>query len=107
MDIQRVSGSVRRITVLKKDASGQVAPVIIYERKASKKKRGTRVFRPFERTIRRALEAQRRSADSYLSRHERSNEKRKDGWIRDLNINALRAGQRGTKALKVDRLFST
>jgi Family of unknown function (DUF6312) len=104
MDILRVSPSVRRVTILQHDGNGHPAPVVIYERK-SKKKRGSGVFRPVERAARRAVDAQRRVAESYLSRHDRSNEKRKDGWIRDFPINAVRAVRRGKRALKISRLL--
>jgi hypothetical protein len=104
MDIPRVSDSVRRITVLRKDASGVVVPVTLYQRSASKK--GTRGFRMFERATRRLMEAQAKGAQSYLSRHNKSNEKKKDGWLRDFNLNLIRASRKGTKALKLDRLIS-
>jgi hypothetical protein len=103
MDILRVSPSVRRITILQRDGNGHTVPVVMYERK-SKKKRGSGVFRPIERATRRVVDAQRRAAESYLSRHDRSNEKRKDGWIRDFPINTVRAMRRGNRALKISRL---
>ena len=105
MDIPRVSDSVRRITVLRKDAGG-ISPVIIYERQGSKKKRkGTRALRGFERATRGMLKAQKRATVTYLSRHNRSNTKRRDGWIRDLGLNSLRAAERGTRALNLSRII--
>jgi hypothetical protein len=104
MDIPRVSSSVRRITVLEKDASGHLRPVMVYKRGTSKKK-GTWPIRYFERLTRRVVDAQTKAEQSYLSRHDRSNRK-KDGWARDLPVNVIRASQKGTKALKLDRLFS-
>jgi hypothetical protein len=105
MDIPRVSSSVRRITVLQKDDSGHLRPVTVYRRGASKKK-GTQPYRYFERIARRVADAQAKGAQRYLLRHDRSNQKEKDGWVRDFNVNVLRASQKGTKALKLDRLFS-
>lgn len=105
MDIPRVSSSIRRITVLQRDASGDLKPVTVYQRGTSKKK-GTRAFRYIERIARRVAEAQTKGADRYLSRHDRSNRKKKDGWVRDFNVNAMRASQKGVKALKLGRLFS-
>src|SRR5260221_4740754 len=101
----RLNPSVRRVTILRKDDNGAVAPVIIYER-ARKTKKGTSVLRPFERAARRLVKAQERGAASYLSRHERSNEKKRDGWVRDLPQNVFRASTKGTKALKLNRLLS-
>lgn len=105
MDMPRVSDSVRRITVLRKDASGGVTPATVYQR-GSKRKKGTPALKFFERTARRVADAQIASAESYLARHERSNSKEKDGWVQDLPVNVFRASQKGAKALKLQRLFS-
>lgn len=102
MDIPRVSSSVRRITVFQKNASGEVRPVTVYRRGGSKKK-GSALLRPLERAARRVADAQVASAQSYLSRHDKSN-KKKDGWLQDLGNNVFRASQKGTKALKLNRL---
>ncbi len=100
MDIANVSKSIRRISVLQRDPSGAVTPVVLYQRSRSKKK-GTRGFVVLERATRRIMKAQRSAADSYLSRHDQSNRKRRDGWIRDLPINVARAGEHVRKELKL------
>jgi hypothetical protein len=98
MDIPRVSSSVRRITLLRKDAFGVVVPVPLYERSTSKK--GTRSVKFFERSARRVAKGQLKIAESYLSRHEKSNQKKKDGWLRDFNANVFKASQKGLKQLR-------
>ena len=104
MEIPRMTRSVRRITVLKKDASGALAPVTIFKRRNSKKKQ-TEALRIFERGTRYLADAQARAGASYLSRHRKSNQKRRDGWVRDLPVNFLRASNKGRKALRLNRLF--
>ncbi len=103
MDIANVSKSVRRISVLQRDSDGNMVPVVVYRRSQSRKK-GTRGFRLFERATRRLMEAQRSGADSYLSRHAKSNAKRQDGWVRDLPVNVMRAGEKLRQALKLPLL---
>lgn len=100
MDIPGVSKSIRRIYVLQRDPSGKIVPLVVYRRPRSKKK-GTRAFKPFERATRRIMKAQRNAADSYLSRHDKSNTKRRDGWVRDLPVNVVRAGEKVRRALKL------
>jgi hypothetical protein len=100
MDIPGVSKSIRRIAVLQRDPSGRLVPVVVYRRDRSTKK-GTRGFKIFERATRRIVEAQRSVADSYLSRHDKSNVKRRDGWIRDLPFNLVRSGEKARRALKL------
>ena len=105
MDVTSLSKSVRRITVLQKDASGRVVPAAVYTR-ASSKKKGTKILGPFERITRQVVDAQSKAAASYLERHRESNGKRKDGWLRDFGVNVIRASRKGSKAIKINRLLS-
>ncbi len=105
MDNPRLSRSVRRITVLHKDTSGSTVAVTVYK-KARKRKKGVKSLRPLERATRRLVKAQGRTADRYLKRHNKSNRKKKDGWIRDYAVNTARANSKGVKALKLRRLLN-
>lgn len=105
MELPRLSGSVRSVTILQKDAHGTVTPVVIFKQ-ARKKRKGSKLLRPLERATRRVVNAQIQTAQSYRDRHSRSNEKKRDGWIQDLPVNVVRAYQRGGKALKLDRLVA-
>jgi len=101
----RIAESVRSIVALKANPHGQVEPVEIYRREDGKKKKGSRLLRPVDRALRRMARAQQAAAASYLERHEQSNAKKRDGWLRDLGNNVYRASRRGQKQLKIDRLF--
>jgi uncharacterized protein DUF6312/UvrC-like protein len=105
MENPRLSKSVRRITMLRKDASGSVAAVVVYK-KARKRKKGTKAFKFAERATRRMMEAQQKAAERYLEKHNKSNNKKKDGWLRDYGVNSARAANKGVKALKLRRAFS-
>ena len=105
MDVDKVTKSVRRITVLRKDTTGGTVPVVVFERRSARRK-GSRFLRPVERVTRDWADAQSRAANSYLARHNKSNRKRKDGWVRDYALNVLRASRKGSKAIKINRLFS-
>jgi hypothetical protein len=88
----------RRVTVVPVKAAGE-SPVLIYERK-KKKKKGSPLFRPMAKMVRRSMEAQRVFAEDYLRRHAKSNTKRKDGWMRDGFYNNMRAGRKAMKEMK-------
>lgn len=105
MTNETLNGLVRRITVLEPDGSGGYRAVTVFEREARKKK-GKRLFRPLERAVRYVAEAQAKSADAYLDRHANSNTKRRDGWMRDLGNNVLRASRKGSKAIKINRIYA-
>lgn len=102
----RFSDTVRRVIQLQPAATGQLAPVVLYERDAPRRKKGSRMVRPFERVVHRMAKSSHAQAAKYLARHERSNEKKRDGWVRDFNVNIIRAVQAGQKPLRWDRWIS-
>jgi len=105
MDLPRLNASVRRITVLNRDESGNVVPVVVYARKR-KKGRQTEALKPIERLARRIAEANSAAAASYLASHEKANNRRRDGWMRDTQLNFARAGRKGLEKLDPVRILS-
>src|SRR5262245_36737538 len=105
MDSSRLSKSVRRIVVFSQDASGAVVPATIYRKADREKRKGMRALRPFETATRRMADATAAYVSSYSDRHRTSNEKKRDGWLRDFNMNVVRAAKQGTKRLKLNRVF--
>lgn len=101
----RFSPTIKSVTVLSRDAEGQTAPTLLYERE-KKKKRQTKSLEPVETMVRRAADGMAQCAQSYAARHRQSNGKRRDGWFRDLNSNVMRAGRRGAKGAKLSRWMS-
>ena len=89
----------RRVTVVPPKGTVDATPVLIYERKR-KKKKGTPMFRRMDKMVRGAMAAERAYAEDYLRRHAKSNEKRKDGWVRDGFYNNMRAGRKAMKEMK-------
>ena len=104
MDMPRLSRTVRRITMLTRDDTGNVVPVVLF-RRGRKSKKGSTALRGVERVARRFGEATNAATERYLDRHKKSNKKRKDGWLRDANLNLTRAGQKGWKKFDLGGLF--
>lgn len=103
MEMLRVGKSVRRIIKIDKDASGNSTGIEIYKAKGKKRKKGSIGLRSVDKVFRRLANAQRSFADSYVTRHKRSN-KKKDGWAIDLPRNVARASRTGAKKLRLSRL---
>jgi hypothetical protein len=101
----RFSGAVRRVVQLQQDSTGNTVAVEIYRKPGDERKKGSRLMRPVDKAIRRAAEAQQTTAATYLEKHDKSNAKRRDGWLRDLNANVWDATRKGQKALKLNRLI--
>jgi hypothetical protein len=106
MDLPRLSRSVRRVTVLSRDDSGKIVPVIVYDGRRRKKKKGSRMLKPVERMVRQMARANDAAAADYLRRHKKTNRKRRDGWLRDAHVNLLRAGQKGAKKIEPGKLLT-
>jgi hypothetical protein len=104
MRIARLNRSVVKVVQLERDATGNMNPVVLYEKDQRKKKKMSGPLRPLEKAVRRVSTAQEAFAQSYLSRHDRSNRKNRDGWIRDVVPNVVNAGKKGNKKLRVNRL---
>jgi hypothetical protein len=100
-----MADSIRRIVKLERDERGHLGPVEIYRRDSGGKRKGTRLMRPLDRAVRRLARAQEEAATVYLERHDKSNTKKRDGWLRDLGNNVYRASRRGQKELKLERLL--
>ena len=105
MDMPRLSKSIRRVTVLKSDGRDGIQAVTIFKQRR-KRKKGTAAFRPLERLARTLAKATDASAGTYLRRYKKSNRKRRDGWIRDMPINSMRASRKALKELSPGRLLS-
>jgi len=99
MDMPRLSKSVRRITLLTRDAAGNWSPVVIFKR-GRKKKKSSALLRPVERVAQAAAKAADSATSTYLRRHKKANRKRRDGWVRDLPINLARAAGKGARKIR-------
>jgi hypothetical protein len=104
MRIARLNKSVAKVVQLEKDAAGNTSPVVLYEKAKSKKKKMSGPLRPLEKMVRRVASAQESLTQSYLDRHDKSNRKSRDGWIRDAVPNVVNAGKKGSKKLRVNRM---
>jgi len=84
-------GLIRRITVLKR--SGKTTEVVTVYRQPRKRRKTSPLLRPIERTARRLVRAQIVFGQEALRRHDRSNRRRRDGWLIDAPANLLASGR--------------
>jgi hypothetical protein len=96
----RLNRAVKRLTILRKDtATGKFAPVSEF-RQGRKRKKRSPGLRMIEKVVRRLSRAQATAAAVYSERHERSNRKKKDGWLKNLIPNVVKAQRKGVKILR-------
>jgi hypothetical protein len=106
MEMTRFGKSVIRVVRLDKDGGGCYTPVTLYEKPEGKKKKGSLLLRKVDKHNMRLVKAQHAFLDSYTSRHDESNRKKKDGWLVDLVPNVVESGRTAGKKLKIRRLLN-
>jgi hypothetical protein len=67
--------------------------------KSSKKRKVSKWLRPMEKSQRRMIKSLATFGSELLQRHDRSNRKRRNGWLRDGSLNMMRAQRKATKML--------
>ena len=90
MNVVRLNKNVRSVVAL-----GESGPVTVYEQKTRKKL--TRANKQAEARTRRFVKASVTALNAYLAAHQKSNAKKKDGWMRDYSWNATKAARKGIK----------
>jgi hypothetical protein len=94
-----IPGGVKRVIVVTPKG-----PVTVFEQAKSRKKTD-RELRPLRRIIRGVARARAVSAEEYLRRFDRSDSRRKNGWLRGHIWNTLRATREGNKQLRKIRVI--
>jgi len=89
---------IKSIRVLAVDPEGTLRTAAVYQRK---RRRSSKQYRGIEKLVRRMAEANRDASENYLDRHARSNEKKKDGWLKKFKPNSQKARRKGWKKLKL------
>jgi hypothetical protein len=90
---------VKSIHVFSADKSGTVIKLGTFKPRRRGGKKIPRWARPFEKETRRTYMAMSRFANEGLKRHQRSNSKKKNGWLKDLSHNTYTANRKATRGL--------
>lgn len=91
MEPLTVDSDVHSITFLKARPDGDYDVTRLTPE--GRRRRQSRRLRPLERYMRKMVEAQANAALTYLARHERSNRRKRNGWLWDIGENIYRAGK--------------
>lgn len=94
MNVVQLRGSVKSVVVV-----GEDGPVTVYEQK--EKKKVSKRTRKAEARTRRFVKANMTTLAAYLDAHQKSNAKKKDGWMRDYSWNVSKAMRKGVRKFKI------
>jgi hypothetical protein len=104
MQAPRLSKIASRVILLQTNPAGDVVPITLYEKNRKKKKKSTIGLRGPEKMTKRMADALKASADTFAERFQKSRERKRDGWLRDMPRNTLKALDSGRKELGLNRL---
>ena len=90
--------SVARVAKIERSADGTITSTVLAK---PKRKRVSKRYKKADKTLRRLARAQRDASEEFLSRHERSNRKKKNGGVKKFARNAMKAARKGGKKLRV------
>merc|ERR1711872_65138 len=105
---------VKSITVLQSEDDFGGAPEVLYGsspgKRKKKKKKQARALRPTEKMVFSMAKRYDKATKEYRDRHERSNRKKKNGWIKDFAknykaMNKLGGGGMGLPGMSSFKLF--
>ena len=91
--------AVRAIVALYEQPDGSVTAKVLHARQRRRRKKASDNLRFIEKAVRRVADAQQGFHETYREGHERSKDKRRDGWVHDLPRNLQRAGRKAQKLL--------
>jgi hypothetical protein len=100
-----MKSKVGRITLVETDETGQTRALVLREGPKKKKKKNKGWMALPEKIFRQGLDAGVEFASSLRDSHEKSNDKKKDGWLSDLGRNVFKAANKGRKKVKMGRWF--
>jgi len=91
--------AVRAIVALYDQADGSVTSAVLFSRKRRRRKKASDNLRFLEKAVRRVADAQQGFHETYREGHDKSNAKKRDGWVGDLPRNIERASRKAQKLL--------
>lgn len=104
-EIRRIKGVKRIIIPQLASTAGGAGSIIVIKGKKNKRKKLSKSTKLFEKLARRSARVGSKMYGQYLSRHGRSNRKKKNGWLKDLGKNMFNSVRKGRKAFKLSSLF--
>jgi hypothetical protein len=106
MQVVRIKGIKRIIIPASAQPTGGSGEAIqLKAKRRRKRKKQSKQFKFMEKLTRRSMRSGGSIYDKYLKRHKRSNRKKKNGWLKDLNKNMFNASRKGRKKFKLSTLF--
>lgn len=97
-----IDSIVESITFLKAHSDGSYDCQTLTE--AGPRKKQSRTLKPFEKLVRKLVKSELAAANSYLERHEKSNRRKPDGWLKDMGKNLKKAANTARKSVKQPKL---
>jgi len=102
MEPIEIDSVVKSITFLKSKGGGRYDCQRLTD--VGPRKKQTKALKPLERLVRKLVKSELAAAKTYLDRHELSNQKKSNGWVKDLGKNLKKAVNAAEKSAKKPKL---
>ncbi|BBL71302.1 hypothetical protein [Methylogaea oryzae] len=102
MEPIQIDGIVKSITFLKAGADGRYECERLTE--SGSRKKQSKVLKPMERLVRKLVKSELAAAQTYLERHEQSNRRKSNGWLKNMGKNLKQAAKSARKSAKPPKL---
>ena len=97
---------IEKVTIIETDEAGEKTAVVHrYKKKGKGKQKASGWLAIPETMVWQGLDAGTKAIGSLRASHQRSNAKRRNGWLMDLGTNMGKAVSRGKKRVKIQRFF--
>ena len=101
----RLSENVVSVTLLQQNDAGGVTPVVLLKNGKKKKRKTSRGLAVVEKVLEQAMDAQKKTTDSYRRRFKASSQKKRDGWLTDMPANVFKAVRDGVRNISLERVI--
>ena len=102
MEPIEIDSVVKSITFLKPKGDGRYDSQRLTD--VGPRKKQAKALKPLERLVRKLVKSELAAAKTYLERHELSNQKKTNGWVKDLGKNLKKAVNAAEKSAKKPKL---
>ncbi len=102
MEPIEIDSVVKSITFLKAKSDGRYVSERLTD--VGPRKKQSKALKPLERFVRKLVKSELAAAKTYIERHEQSNQKKSNGWVKDIGKNLKKAAKAAEKSAKKPKL---
>ena len=97
--------TVRKIWMLEQPNKSSGKALVYRDKKSKKRKKQLAVLKPLEKVVRTGSKSGKKLFSTYLRGQNKSNRKRKNGWVVDFPLNVVKANNKAIRNFKLPSII--